>query len=73
MTVIVIPIVIAGLEMIPEVLVRCLQGLEIEKRNGYNPNYSIVEVGQNTEKSPRGIRGLAVTQIPVKDQQLTLV
>ena len=36
-------------------------------------NYSIVEVGQNTEKSQGDIRTLAVTQTPEKDYQLTLV
>ena len=34
---------------------------------------SIVEIGQNTDKSPGGMRRLAVTQIPVNDHQLTLV
>ena len=38
-----------------------------------NPNYSVVEVGQNTEKSPGDLRRLTVTQTPVKDHQLTLV
>ena len=32
--------------------------------------YSNIEVGQNSEKSPGG---LAVTQPPMKDHQLTLV
>ena len=31
------------------------------------PNYSIVEVGQDTEKSPGDLRRLTITQIPVKD------
>ena len=30
-------------------------------------NYSIVEIGQNTEKSPGDSKRLAVTQIPVED------
>ena len=30
------------------------------------PNYSIVEIGQNTEKSPGDLRRLAVTQTPVE-------
>ena len=34
---------------------------------------SIIENGQNTEKSPRDLRRLAVTQSPVKDHQLTLM
>ena len=36
-------------------------------------NYSIFENGQNTEKSPRDLRRLAVTQTPVKDHQLKLM
>ena len=35
------------------------------------PNHSIVEVSQNTEKSP-GDEELALIQIPLKDDQLTL-
>ena len=32
-------------------------------------NYCIIEIGQNTEKSPGDLRRLAVTQTPVKDHQ----
>ena len=35
-------------------------------------NY-ITKISQNTEKSPRNLKRLAVTQTPVKDQQLTRV
>ena len=38
-----------------------------------HPNNSIVENGQNTQKSPGDLRRLAVTQSPVKDHQLTLM
>ena len=38
-----------------------------------HPNYSIVKIDQNTEKSPGDLRRLAVTQTPVKNHQLTLV
>ena len=37
------------------------------------PNYSIVEIGQNAEKSPGDLRRLAVTQTPVETHQLTLM
>ena len=37
------------------------------------PNYSIVEIGQNTEKSPEDLRRLAVSQNPVENYQLTLM
>ena len=34
-----------------------------------HPNYSIIENGQNAEKSPKDLRRLAVIQAPVKDIQ----
>ena len=37
------------------------------------PIYSIIKIGQNTEKSPGDLRRLAVTQTPIEDHQLTLV
>ena len=37
------------------------------------PNYSIVEMGQNTEKSPGDLRRLVVTQTLGKNHLLTLV
>ena len=40
---------------------------------GYHQNYSSVEIGQNTEKSPGDLRRLAVTQTPVENHQLTLM
>ena len=43
------------------------------RTSGDHPNYSIVENGQNTEKSPGDLRGLVVTQAPVKNHQLTLM
>ena len=43
------------------------------KTSGDHPNYSIVEIGQNTKKSPADLRRLAVTQTPVENHQLTLV
>ena len=49
----------------------------VDKRTGVfgnnHLNYSIVEIGQNTEKSPGGLKKLAVTQTPVRNLQLTLV
>ena len=41
--------------------------------SGDNPNYYIIENGQNTEKSPEDFRRLVVTQTPVKNHQLTLM
>ena len=40
--------------------------------NGMGGDY-IIENGQNIEKNPGNLRGLAVSQIPVKDQQLKLM
>ena len=47
-------------------------GLENSGTSEDCPNYSIDEVGQNTEKSPGDLRRLAVTKTPVKDHQLKL-
>ena len=38
-----------------------------------HPNYKIVKIYQNNEKSAGHLRRFAVTQIPVKDYQVTLV
>ena len=43
------------------------------RSNRDHPDYSIVEIGQNTEKSPVDLKRLAVTQTTVKDHQLMLV
>ena len=37
------------------------------KRSGNHPDYSIIKIGQNTEKSPGDLRRLALTQTPVED------
>ena len=41
--------------------------------SGDHPNYSIIENGQNTEKSPGDLRRLAVSQTPLKDHQMSLM
>ena len=48
-------------------------GLESWKTSGDHPIYSIIENSQNTEKSLGGLRRLAVTQTPVKNNQLKLM
>ena len=48
-------------------------GLGNNRTSGDNPNNSIVEIGQNTENSYGDLRKLAVTQIPMKNNLLTLV
>ena len=39
--------------------------------SGHRPNFCIIEICQNTEKSPGELKRFAVAQIPVKDHQLT--
>ena len=48
-------------------------GLGGSRTSGDHPNYSIIEDGQNIEKSREDLRRLAVTQTPVKDHQLKLM
>ena len=48
-------------------------GLVNKMTSGYHPNYCIVEIGQNTKKSPGGLGRFSVTQSPVEIYQLTLV
>ena len=47
-------------------------GLRNKKASGDHRNYSIIENGHNTKKSPGDLRRLAVTQTPVRNHQLTL-
>ena len=42
------------------------------RTHGDRPKYSIVDIGQNTKKSP-GLRKLAVTHTPVRNHLLVLV
>ena len=44
-----------------------------KETSGDHPNYSIIKIGQNTEKSPGDLRRLAITLPPMKDPLLTLV
>ena len=44
-----------------------------KRTSGDHPNYSIIKIGQNTEKSLGDLRRLVVTQTPVRIYQLTLV
>ena len=46
------------------------RGLGNKRTSGDNRNYNIVEIGQNTRKSPGNIRRLIVTQNPMKHHQL---
>ena len=44
-----------------------------KRMRGDHPNYSIIEIGQNTEKIPGELRRLAVTQNSVRSHRLTLL
>ena len=48
-------------------------GLGNNRKSGDHPNFSIIQIGQNTEKSPGDLIRLTVIQTPVKDHQLTLM
>ena len=54
-------------------IIKWTGGIRSWSTSGDHPNYSIVENGQNTEKSPGDLRRLAVTQTPVKNHQLMLM
>ena len=70
---IVIPIVIGALGTVQRMIGKGAENIGNWKTNRDNPNYNIVEIYQNTEKSPGNLRRFAVSQTPVKDHQLTLV
>ena len=54
-------------------IINGIGGLEGWRTREDYPNYSIIENGQNTEKSPRELRRLTATQTSVKNHQLTLI
>ena len=69
----VIPNVFDALGTIPNGIVRGLaERVGNQRTSRYHPNYCI-KINQYTEKSPRDLRRLAVTETPVKDHQLTPV
>ena len=50
-----------------------IEGLGNYGTGGESPNYSIVEISQNTEKSLGDLRRHVITQIPVNNHRLTLI
>ena len=48
-------------------------GLGNKRTRRNHPNYDIIKIHQNTEKSPGDLKRLAITQTPVKNHQQTLV
>ncbi len=73
MKVTIISIVIGTFGMVTKGLLKGLEDLEDDWRLDNIQTKSIIENGQNTEKTPGDLRRLAVTQSPVKDHQLTLM
>ena len=70
----VISIVVDALGKVPKGLERGLKELETgERTRGDNPNYSIVEISQYTEKGAGESREIALTQTLIKAHQLTPV
>ena len=48
-------------------------GLGNKRRDGVHPNYSIIEIGQNTEKSPGDLKRFTIIQTPVRNNRSTLL
>ena len=57
----------------PQSLAKETSGHGNKRTNGDTPDYSIIKIEQNTEKSPRDLRRLAVTQSPGVNHQLMLI
>ena len=73
MKVTIITIVIDASGFSHQRIIKGIGGLGGRRTRGDHPNYNIFDNGQNTEKSPRDLRRLAVTQTPVKNYQLKLM
>ena len=71
MNVTMILIVIGASGKITKGSLKGLEDMEVGGRN--HPKYSIIENGQNTEKSLGDSRRFAVAQTPVKDHLITLL
>ena len=65
-----ISIIFGALGAVTNGLVHGLEDRD-KRLNGDHPKYSIVEIGQNTKKSPGDLKRLALT--PMKNDQLTLL
>ena len=58
----IIPVGIGAFGTVTKGLLKGLEDLEVGEPGGDYPNYSIIENGQNTEKSPEDLGRLVVTQ-----------
>ena len=73
MKVTILPIIISAPGTVTKGLVHELEDLEITGQMETVSKNNIVEIGQNTERSPGDLKRLAVFQIPVENHQLTQV
>ena len=73
MKVTVISLVNSALGTITEGFIKRLEDLEIRETSEDRPNYSIVEISQNTEKSPGELRRFVITQTLGIYHQITLM
>ena len=69
MKVAVIPIVVGALGTV----IKGTGRLGKKRTSGDHPKYSIVDIGQNTEKSPGDLKKFVVTQTLVREYQLKLM
>ena len=73
MKVTVIPFIIGALGTVTNGIKKGLVDLERKRLSGDHPNDSIIEIGQNTKKSPGDLRRLAISQTAMINHQLALV
>ena len=73
MKVTVITIIIAALDTVTKRLVKELEGLKIRGQVETIQTIALLKIRQNTKKSPKDFRTLAITQTPVRIHRLTLV
>ena len=69
----IILIVIGAFGTVTKGLLKGLGTWKLAEAGGDHPNDSIIENGQNTEKSPEDLRKLAITQTPMKNHRLTVM
>ena len=48
-------------------------GTGSQRRKRDHPDYRVIKIGLNTEKSPGDLKILHIPQIPLKNEQLTLM
>ena len=69
----IIPILIWVIGSVTKIITKGAGGLRNKRISEDHPNDCIIEIGQNTEKSPGESRRLAITQTSGIDHQLTLM